>query len=458
MNKKNNLPFLLASVFMLVFSFFYIAKAENYTTTDNLLIFRRGNGGGNVTVKSDGKVIMDCGNICTTKITSTTEAVFTAAPNNGSTFAGWSVNADNTNSDSQVASSTLTLSLNDATTIVYAKFIAEKLPDNPIVSPEDRDIPRVMFWNGKVNQHWNLEKGIWETDPDGYSGARENKLEYCKKFYPNTEKVVEYKDETTNTWMDAGNTNNYASTKLSYQCVLKGETTTKEDMSNAISKPGKGSICYYYPDLPLCLPLSDPRAIRSAIATKLENFVSNGVDTNTEILGSGERMAVIKSYENAFKKIPTTETEYNDVIKIANGNWPRETSPAAEENARQEFKRIYKREADVSNKNDNAAITVMAYGLRQKAENRSLASEAAALKTFKNIYNRIPSSTLDWNILQGIAYSGAVRELDSDGDMLSDRREKEIGTDPYNKDSDGDGYFDGVEVANGYNPLKDESE
>lgn len=458
MNKKINSPYLLAAILLLVSGFFNIVKAENSATTHSLLIFRRGNGGGNVTVKSGDKMIMDCRDACIKKIASTTEAIFTATANNGSTFVGWSVNADNTNTAPQVTTNVLTLPLTDATTIVYAKFTADKLQDNPAVSAEDRNVPRVMFWNGKVNQHWNLEKGVWETDSDGYSGARENKLEYCQKFYPSTEKVIEYKNETTNTWMDAGNTNSYVSIKLSYQCILKGETTTKEDMSNAISKPNKGSICYYYPDLPLCLPLSDPRAVRSAIATKLENFVSNGVDSNTSMLGSGERVAVIKSYEAAFKKLPTTETEYDDVVKIANGNWPTATSSVAETSARQEFKKIYKREADMSNKNDNAAITVMAYGLRQKAENRSLSSEAAALKTFKKIYNRTPSSTFDWNILQGIAYSGAVRELDSDGDMLSDRREKEIGTDPYNKDSDSDGYFDGTEVANGYSPLKDESE
>ncbi|MCK5511137.1 hypothetical protein KAI65_06420, partial [Candidatus Parcubacteria bacterium] len=42
---------------------------------------------------------------------------------------------------------------------------------------------------------------------------------------------------------------------------------------------------------------------------------------------------------------------------------------------------------------------------------------------------------------------------DSDNDGLSDSLEKLYGTDPKNSDSDGDGYMDGDEVNNGYNPL-----
>lgn len=43
--------------------------------------------------------------------------------------------------------------------------------------------------------------------------------------------------------------------------------------------------------------------------------------------------------------------------------------------------------------------------------------------------------------------------LDSDQDNLTDAEEKTYGTDPYKKDTDGDGYSDGAEVAAGYNPL-----
>ncbi|MBI2439371.1 MAG: hypothetical protein HYV45_02080 [Candidatus Moranbacteria bacterium] len=43
---------------------------------------------------------------------------------------------------------------------------------------------------------------------------------------------------------------------------------------------------------------------------------------------------------------------------------------------------------------------------------------------------------------------------DADQDGLSNEEEKLYGTDPHKKDTDGDGYSDGVEIESGYNPLK----
>ncbi|OIP59127.1 MAG: hypothetical protein COZ29_00330 [Candidatus Moranbacteria bacterium CG_4_10_14_3_um_filter_45_9] len=43
---------------------------------------------------------------------------------------------------------------------------------------------------------------------------------------------------------------------------------------------------------------------------------------------------------------------------------------------------------------------------------------------------------------------------DADQDGLGNDEEKLYGTDPMNKDTDGDGYSDGIEVMSGYNPLK----
>lgn len=195
------------------------------------------------------------------------------------------------------------------------------------------------------------------------------------------------------------------------------------------------------------------KAIAQAAQDAIKNFIAYGVDDNTKKLGEGERAAVIYSYKEAYDKLPETEEELADVIKIADGRWPSMTSEEAEKKAKEIFKKIYKRIPDMSDANDNAAITVMAYGLRQKAENRNLESEKKGIQTFKNIFGYHPSTTEDWNVMQAITYSGATRGTDTDGDLLTDEREAELGTDPKNADSDGDGYRDGTEVANGYDPL-----
>ena len=46
-----------------------------------------------------------------------------------------------------------------------------------------------------------------------------------------------------------------------------------------------------------------------------------------------------------------------------------------------------------------------------------------------------------------------AERLDSDHDQLSNALEMAIGTDPYDPDTDNDGYRDGTEIKNGYNPL-----
>ncbi|MFC1632527.1 hypothetical protein ACFL1U_00075 [Patescibacteria group bacterium] len=48
----------------------------------------------------------------------------------------------------------------------------------------------------------------------------------------------------------------------------------------------------------------------------------------------------------------------------------------------------------------------------------------------------------------------ATTGVDSDGDGVFDDAERDIHkTDPFNPDTDGDGFSDGTEIANGFDPL-----
>jgi hypothetical protein len=51
-----------------------------------------------------------------------------------------------------------------------------------------------------------------------------DKLEYCRKFYPTTEKVIEYKKEFDNNWKNGGNSGSFQNTLMSCRCVLSGES------------------------------------------------------------------------------------------------------------------------------------------------------------------------------------------------------------------------------------------
>ncbi len=149
--------------------------------------------------------------------------------------------------------------------------------------------------------------------------------------------------------------------------------------------------------------------ITEAMQESINSFITYGVDENTKKLGAGERAAVMHSFKSAFGKLPGDKSEMADAIKIANGRWPSKTSKTAEDKAKEKFSHIYKREVKTDEAADNAAVTIMSYGLRQKAENRNLNSERRSIKIFKDIFGKLPETTEDWNAMQAISYSGAVR-------------------------------------------------
>lgn len=131
----------------------------------------------------------------------------------------------------------------------------------------------------------------------------------------------------------------------------------------------------------------------------------------TAYLGAGERAGVIdfwKKTKNCDLCIPTNVSDWEDIIKIANGRWPN-VEPENEYVKSKEdiFRKIYLRNPDYSNINDEAAMMVMAYGIRPLP--RNVDSENEAVGFFKGIYNRNPVSSSDWDIVRAVSYSGAIR-------------------------------------------------
>ncbi|GAH75799.1 unnamed protein product, partial [marine sediment metagenome] len=96
---------------------------------------------------------------------------------------------------------------------------------------DNSSTPRVAYWPGKVNQHFNVTKGVWMTDPDKISSPDIDKLAYCKKWYGfDIVFVKEYKLETITTWMAIGNKGGpYTFAKQSYECVQRSSLTLKEN-------------------------------------------------------------------------------------------------------------------------------------------------------------------------------------------------------------------------------------
>jgi len=152
--------------------------------------------------------------------------------------------------------------------------------------------------------------------------------------------------------------------------------------------------------------VSSVASVSSAVRERILTFVTYGSVT-TDALGAGERGGVVNSFKEAFGKLPENEADWEDVIKIANGRWPGQTSASREKTAEGNFQAIYLRAPDRSNPHDDAAVVIMAYGLRSR--NRNLDSEKTAILTYKHIFNRNPVSATSWDAVRAIAYSGATR-------------------------------------------------
>lgn len=79
-----------------------------------------------------------------------------------------------------------------------------------------------------------------------------------------------------------------------------------------------------------------------------------------------------------------------------------------------------------------------------------LGNGQTVMDTIKRVVVPVSNSDLE-KIKIGIVQINGF--LDSDGDGLWDRLEQTLGTNYLSADSDGDGYADGDEIANNYNPL-----
>ena len=159
--------------------------------------------------------------------------------------------------------------------------------------------------------------------------------------------------------------------------------------------------------LALFIIVKSPHSLSENGKNSISYFINEGTPT-TIFLGSGERAGVLNSYLSVFDKLPRNELEWQDIIKIANGRWPDERNIESEEQASNTFfSAIYKRKPDMNNPKDNAAVTVIAYGLRPS--NRNMENEKNAIKIYRSIFKKSPVDAVEWDLVRAIAYSGAIR-------------------------------------------------
>jgi hypothetical protein len=136
--------------------------------------------------------------------------------------------------------------------------------------------------------------------------------------------------------------------------------------------------------------------------TTVTTFVNYGT-FETEKLSDGERSLVVRSYREIFGKLPSIEKEWQDVIRIATEQAPKERNLKSEAAAQKTFIKIYRRKPNFKNANDKKAMDILSYGLLPLKKDPKL--EATAIKKFKTVYKKNPKTDEDWKITRAIAYS-----------------------------------------------------
>ena len=290
---------------------------------------------------------------------------------------------------------------------------AEEVCADPSSVPSDKiDLSIITASNDDSPQEDNNSDSPSSDNADSPSSPEqpadeENEPEQEEELEPETQIEVEEEEEEEIVEV-LGVESDYRAIQLS-NILKEAEIVESGDVNLILDNIGKdrapeSELAGYYK---YTAPMIAGFELAGDDINAITNFIVYGTET-TLVLGAGERAGVINSYKAAFGKLPATRSEWEDAIKIANGRWPSERSEAAEARAKSEFEKVYLRAADMDNNpNDNAAVTIIAYGLRP--DDRNLDSEKTAIITFKAIYGYNPASATDWDTVRAIAYSGAIR-------------------------------------------------
>ncbi len=353
----------------------------------SLAVIKTGNGVGVVTSGNNisQDTVINCGDTCKAQFPINTVVTLTALAKDGSKFVGWG-------GDCELSSPTQCVIKLNNSKVVTAKF---ELTGTITPDPNAVNVPRVMFWWGKVNQHWNLAKGVWETDADGISGARENKLAYCKKFYPTTAKVVVYGKETIKTWRNAYNQGQFTSIKISYRCVLANENVSGDDVSNLAETPDAGSICFSYPNLDYCRPFGgdnpgiNPPALKEAENTNVSEKKNEVAKAKIEVTAETTKKIFENNKEALEKAQSLTNEKINQLLKE---NDQLRSKLKERENEIIYLKNLQAGVKPISADAKTSLNNFITYGVDTTTKELTTQERAAAVTAYKTAFNRLPDN------------------------------------------------------------------
>lgn len=132
----------------------------------------------------------------------------------------------------------------------------------------------------------------------------------------------------------------------------------------------------------------------------LKNFVTYGVSAETQKLGSGERLALVRDQLETLGRVSTVALD-----QLARGQKPTERSLSKEQSqlpkVLKTFEVLVGKRPSFQNPKEDCAWNTLLYRTRYP---RDLGKERDAIGKFKELYGKNPSSPFDWAVVRAKGY------------------------------------------------------
>jgi len=155
------------------------------------------------------------------------------------------------------------------------------------------------------------------------------------------------------------------------------------------------------------------RASTPEVKTSLKNYLAYGTESTIR-LGEGQRAATVINYTNVKGSVPETESDIEDVLKIANNRVPLIRNSELEPKFLGNFYRLNNiiKENNITKIDENNLILELNQFLRFSYGilpiERSIAREKWAIELFVKNYNKLPQTDGEWRIVNSWAYRNVL--------------------------------------------------
>ena len=159
---------------------------------------------------------------------------------------------------------------------------------------------------------------------------------------------------------------------------------------------------------------AEPKAAADWDAVK---YLAYCTTDKTKSMTTAERKDLLTDYKAVYGKLPSTEKDWTDLGKIAQGVTPTRVL-SKEVQAIKAFTKIFGRTVQFSDAANEKFVHMLAYRLEPAA--KDTAKEKAAVSTYVNKYKVQPKDSFAWAVVNAIAYAGVAEKIEKKAEKAAE--------------------------------------